>query len=238
VAADRPGVVAALPGEGRALVGRRLAAGSLVTLAGGGWLMLSGMGGGRAAAAATLLLERGATALLSWGSAGGLDPGLPAGSLLLPAAVRAADGATLAIDPAWHQRLCDRLAGHAALSTGVLMEGRGVIRRPADKAVLRETSGAVAVDMESAAVARVASRAGVPFVAVRAVADPASLAVPGAALAAVDGWGRLRLLPLLAALVRQPGQWRALRTLRTGFAASQATLAGVAARTGPQLLVR
>jgi len=73
----------------------------------------------------------------------------------------------------------------------------------------------------------------VPFLAVRAVADPAGMALPAAALAALDGEGRLRPLRLLAALSRHPRQWGRLGELRSAFRKACATLAEVAQRCGP-----
>ncbi|MEQ8698178.1 MAG: phosphorylase, partial [Bauldia litoralis] len=66
------------------------------------------------------------------------------------------------------------------------------------------------VDMESHAVAEVADRAGVPFVAIRAIGDPASRAIPRAALAGLGPDGRTHALPVLAALMRRPGDFRAI----------------------------
>ena len=64
------GVVCALAAEARPLA--RLAGASV---------SVSGMGGDAAAAAARALIDSGATALLSWGLAGALDPALAAGAL-------------------------------------------------------------------------------------------------------------------------------------------------------------
>ncbi len=68
----------------------------------------------------------------------------------------------------------------------------------AAKATLRAASGALAIDMESAAVAEAAAEAGVPFLVLRVIADPADRAIPPVALHGVapDGsrrpWAVLR----------------------------------------------
>jgi adenosylhomocysteine nucleosidase len=87
---------------------------------------------------------------------------------------------------------------------------------PAQKARLHKETGAVAVDMESEAVAEVAREKGVRFLAVRAIVDPAERALPRAVK--VDG---LDVLALLArpqdwfGLVRLAYDWRrAKRALR------------------------
>jgi len=233
---SRLGIVAALPGEARPLAGRRVDPGGVWRSDGGVDLRLAGIGPGRAAAAAERLLAGGATALASWGSAGALAADLTAGALLLPRTVVAADGEVLAVDAAWQRRLLDCLASHLPVATGPLVEVLAVVATPADKASLRRRTDAVAVDMESVAVARCARRAGVPFVVVRAVVDGAATALPGVAIAALDGLGRVRPLRLVAGLLREPRAWPALGELRRGFRACQATLGRVVAVTGISLL--
>lgn len=233
---SRLGIVAALPGEARPLAGRRVDPGGVWRSDGGVDLRLSGIGPRRAAAAAERLLAGGATALASWGSAGALAADLTAGALLLPRTVVAADGEVLAVDAAWQRRLLDCLAPHLPVATGPLMEVLAVVATPADKESLRRRSGAVAVDMESVALARCARQAGVPFVVVRAVVDGAATALPGVAIVALDGLGRVRPLRLVAGLLREPRAWPALGHLRRSFGRCQATLARVVELAGIDLL--
>lgn len=233
---SRLGIVAALPGEARPLAGRRVDPGGVWRSDGGVDLRLSGIGPRRAAAAAERLLAGGATALASWGSAGALAADLTAGALLLPRTVVAADGEVLAVDAAWQRRLLDCLAPHLPVATGPLMEVIAVVATPADKESLRRRSGAVAVDMESVALARCARQAGVPFVVVRAVVDGAATALPGVAIVALDGLGRVRPLRLVAGLLREPRAWPALGHLRRSFGRCQATLARVVELAGIDLL--
>jgi hopanoid-associated phosphorylase len=165
-------------------------------------------------AAAQELIARGAASLLSFGLAGGLAPGLAAGQVLLPRAVLTAQGEYQA-DPALHAWL---LAAAPQAETGPLYAATAVIATPEAKQALHAATGAVAVDMESGLVA--AQAAGIPFAVLRAVSDPATHALPPAALVALDGEGRLDLAALLGALLRQPGQIPQL--LRTGRESKQA----------------
>jgi len=230
------GIVAALPGEARPLAGGRVDPGGRWRSGAGVEMQLAGVGPRRAAAAAEGLLAAGATALASWGSAAALAPDLTAGALLLPRSVVAADGEVLPVDAAWQRRLLECLAAHLPVGTGPMAEVRAVVATPADKASLRRRTGAVAVDMESAAVARCARQAGVPFVVVRAVVDGANTALPSVALAALDGLGRLRPLRLAAGLLREPRAWPALGELRRSFRHCQLTLARVVELAGTGLL--
>ncbi len=184
-------------------------------------------GGGDAARLALLLraaLGRGAGAVVSFGIAGGLAPGLAPGAVLIASAVH--DGADrLPADPAWTERLalllpnarrCD-LAGVDAAVAG-----------PDDKAALRRRTGAAAVDMESHVTARLASLYGVPFAALRVVADPAERTLPPAALVGMRPDGTTDLGAVLGSLGRRPRQLPSL--IRTGLDARAAFAALAASR--------
>jgi adenosylhomocysteine nucleosidase len=103
------------------------------------------------------------------------------------------------------------------------------VAHAADKARLFAATGAAVVDMESGAVAAVATAAGLPFAVLRVVCDPAGRDLPPAALVALDGDGAIAALGVLASLLRHPGQIPALLRLARDAAA---------ARTGLRALVR
>jgi adenosylhomocysteine nucleosidase len=165
----------------------------------------------RTRAALERLVAEGATALLSFGICGGLDPALAAGTLLLPRIVRAERGARFSVDAAWHGRVA---AGFAArgigFRTGDLLGVAAIVATPAEKAALHGEWGAIAADLESHLVAEVAVRARRPFLVLRAVADPASRALPPAALLGLDAEGRPVLGAVLGSLLSRPRQLPAL----------------------------
>lgn len=212
---------------------RRVAAGRRIAIDGGG-LIVSGIGQRRAGAAAERLAAGGARVLLSWGVAGGLAPGLRPGDLVIPERIAHADGETLA-DARLRGRLADSCPDGMATHGGALWSGGDAVLSPAAKRALAQRSNAVAVDMESAAVAAVAGRAGLPFVAVKAVCDPAERDVPPAALKMMTGDGRFNVPGLLAAVFGGPATWRDLIALGRDFAAARETLAAIAPRLLPQL---
>lgn len=224
------GVVCALRSEARHL-GRTLSRDAEVeTLAGERLLTVTGMGGRAAAAGAEALVGAGAAALLSFGLAGGLDPRLPAGQIFLADEITAPDGSLLVSDAAWREDLRASLLGHAAVACGRLVSSVAVVASVAAKAELYRATGAGAVDMESAAIAGVARRRAVPFLAVRVIIDRAGDALPGAVVAATDEAGRLAAWPLLGQLLSHPGQVAALARLAHGYRAASRSLATVARR--------
>jgi len=157
--------------------------------------------GARATLAATgvqCLIDQGATELLSFGLAGGLAPGLEPGDLVIATAVLVGE-ARHATDP----ELTNRLA--AALpeaNLGAVVGSDLAIPDVAAKQRLHASTGAMAVDMESQAVAG----AGLRFTVLRAIADPADRNLPPVALVGLKPDGSSDILAVLGALLRQPGQ--------------------------------
>lgn len=201
-APHRPGLVVGLTAEAR--VAARLG----TTRAGGG--QPAG-----AEAAAERLAAEGATALISFGLCGGLDPALPAGALLVPRVVL--DDAEYDADPL----LAAALGGW---SCATLAGAPEPLATRAAKHALFMATGAAGVDLESSAVARVALRHGLPFAVLRAVCDPATLDLPPLALSALDAQGTIRFGRLAASLIAAPAQLGALMALARAAAAARRAL--------------
>jgi len=199
-----------------------------IALADVGWICVSGMGAANAARAAAALLHDGARRLISWGVAGALTAELKAGALILPEAVISSAGQEFAIDTAWRERLI-RCLNDVTIAGGRLTESANVLSTTADKHALHARTSAIAVDMESAAVAAAAARAGIPFLAIRAILDEVDGRVPAAAINAVGERGNLDAVRLIRSLAANPRQLRDLIHLARGMRAAQATLKRVAA---------
>ena len=160
-----------------------------------------GVGNGTAAGAqraVDALVRGGATALLSFGVAGGLAPDLVAGTIVIPSSVLTAAG-----EISCDAELVRRLGGPSIRS---VLGYDTAVATVDEKARLHADTGAVAVDLESGVVAMTALAEGLPFAVIRAICDPANRSLPAAALAALDEAGRIKPLFVLAALARRPGE--------------------------------
>lgn len=192
-------------------------------LAAPGWnVRRSGVGARRAVATARELITAGAERLLVWGTAGGLDPALVPGTLLLPQRVADLTGGVHRVDATWHGQLANALVGAGPLETGTLATTADPAATPADKRTLAERTGAVAVDMEAADVLAAAAGAGVPCAVVRAVVDPVDQALPRVVLDAVGD--RFLALEIALRLMLRPQDIVAVRRLDRAFRPARASL--------------
>jgi adenosylhomocysteine nucleosidase len=181
-----------------------------------GWPVAIGGGSTEGAARETRrLIEAGAGGIVSFGLAGGLDPALPAGTLIVADAV-VSSGRTWRADA----RLNRRLGG----ATGHLCLGLDHVAASTDeKRRLWRGTGAALTDMESGAVAEIASEAGVPFAVLRAICDPADRSLPAAALTALGSTGQIDFARLAWSLLAGPGQiWPMVALAKDAMAARRA----------------
>jgi adenosylhomocysteine nucleosidase len=221
------GVVAALEAEARTLgpaVHRR---DGLSLLSDGALLAVSGMGGAPAALAARRLVEAGAAALMSFGLAGGLDPALRAGTVVLPSEVISRGGARFLTSPGWREQLERAIALQRSVAGGILLTSAQPIGAVADKAAAFRETGAVAVDMESLGVAEVAAAHNLPFIAVRVIVDTAADVLPRTVMAATRD-GQVNIRRLMVGLALAPLDLIGLLRLARAYRAATRSLAAAA----------
>src|SRR5690606_23414362 len=156
--------------------------------------------------------------------AGGLDPALAPGAVVVPNAVLA-DGACFPCAAGWAAavRAAALDAGLAVADSGTLLGVAAPLATPTAKAHAYAEAGAVAADMESGAIAAAAAIAGVPFIAVRVVVDAGGDALPAQAERWIDACGNLRLLAALGAALA-PADWPRLVVLARRYRKANAVL--------------
>jgi adenosylhomocysteine nucleosidase len=136
-------------------------------------------------------------AVVSFGVAGGLDPTLKSGEVVVATEVTA--GAIRWRADAW---LIEELVTSMAFNRRRVVRGglagvERVIVGPSCKAALRHVTGAVAVDMESHIAAAYAVEAALPFAALRVISDPAHRALPALVHSAIKPNGDIDLRRVL-----------------------------------------
>ena len=164
--------------------------------------------------------------VISFGVAGGLDPSLKSGDVVVATEVLSGDTRFLA-----GLALNEEMIASAALKRRRVVRGglagvEQVIAATACKAALHSETGAAAVDMESHIAAAYASAAGIPFAALRVISDPASRSLPALAKSAIKPNGDIDLRKVLRGLVRNPMTLRALVSTGIDFNRALRSLRG------------
>jgi adenosylhomocysteine nucleosidase len=172
-------------------------------------------------------IKRGCRSIISFGVAGGLAPHLRPGDWIVASSVIDA-GKRRPTDADWSRKLLKTVPGAGFAAVAGVDEPVSDTR---DKREWHSKTGAVAVDMESHIVARLAAAHGLAFAAVRVIVDPVHRTVPAAALAGMRPDGTTDVAAVLRALVAAPSE--ALGLMRV---AADAFLARNALQRGRRLL--
>jgi len=173
----------------------------------------------------------GCCGIVSFGVAGGLDPLLVPGDLLVASSV-VTDQRRYRADEAWARALLAAAPGsvHADIS-GV----DAPLADPAGKRALWRAHRTAAVDTESHIAAEVAAGRGVPFAAVRVVLDPAHRSLPPAALVPLRRDGSADVRAVLASVREKPAQLPDLLRIVADVSLAWSTLARGRRRLGHAL---
>jgi adenosylhomocysteine nucleosidase len=157
--------------------------------------------------------------VLSIGFSGALRPEMQVGHIVMADAVVDPDGQTLKLDlnmPADPAR---------GLYVGPIVTERYIVRTVAEKQALAEKSGAIAVDLESSAVAAVCREAHVRFLAVRTISDDMSADLPPEVAAIFGSTGSVRAGAVAGALWKRFSSAKDMWRLRENAAQAADKLA-------------
>lgn len=154
-------------------------------------VLVTGMGASAAGCTLARLLEvEHPRLIIAAGFAGGLNPELKLGQMILDDSDLSEHGLNL--------------SGPAALFHGKIHSASKVMVTPFEKASLRKESNADAVDMESSAVRSIARSHRIPMVALRVITDPYNEALPLDFNQFMDTGGSMRYGRLGCHLLRNP----------------------------------
>jgi adenosylhomocysteine nucleosidase len=172
----------------------------------------------------------GAELVIGTGVVGALSGGLKPGDLVLcdRTIMIHGDGRVgeqVANVSAEHLRAIGRSLANAgiAYSTGAILTSHRVLATGAEKRRAKESTGAIAVDMETAAIAAEATARALPFVAIRAVLDEVDDEIFGAEMA--DENGRVKPLAATSFLLRNPATMLKLPRMIRNLSRATASIA-------------
>jgi len=169
--------------------------------------------------------------LISFGVAGGLRSDLAPGTCIVASEVIDGDS-RFSADDDWSQKLLQRVPRSLH---GIVAGSAGPVATSAAKSALHRATGAVAVDMESHIVARVAADRRLPMAALRVICDPAARALPDMAFRSVRPDGTADIMALLRSLARKPHQVAALIRVALDARTARATLQQCGQALAPHL---
>jgi len=113
----------------------------------------------------------------------------------------------------------------SGLYVGRLLTSDHMVRTVAQKQELRQQHEAIAVDMESLAVAQVARETATGFMAVRVISDDMSADLPPEVLSIMGNTGAVRIGAALTSVVKRPESFKDMMQLRKNAQAASKTLA-------------
>ncbi len=221
------GIVVALSEEVSTLTRAKPAQGDCVAISENILLCFAGAGPINAERATQNLINQGATHLISWGCAAALSPELKPGHLVLASGIKS-DNQHFNSDSDWLKHLHNLLSPNLTLSSANIAASKDLVSTSQAKQQIFQQTGAVALDMESGAIAELAQSNSLGFVAIRAIADPASMNLPNAISHSLNNNGQVVLARLLKYLISHPWEIPSLIKLGLHFNAAQKTLKTVA----------
>jgi adenosylhomocysteine nucleosidase len=171
-----------------------------------------------------------AKCLVSFGVAGGLAPQLRPGHVILSTEV-IEEGRRWRPHRRFHREMAE-LAPRIGAIAGPVLGACDILATEEDKRRAWRDTGALAVDLESGIVARIAEAVGIPFLVLRTVADPATRELPPAALIPLAEDGTPALRRVVAEVLRRPRQIAAL------FGLARETRQALTALAGPARALR
>lgn len=179
----------------------------------------SGAGANLAARATNTLIDGHSPKwVVSIGFSGALQSHLKVGDLVVANAIVDQQGKGLSVPVQMQSAPQDRLF------VGKFLNTDQIVRRAEDKRQLGDSTGAIAVDMESLAVARVCAERNIRFMSVRVISDDLSKDLPQEVLSVFGSTGYRRAGAVLSALWNRPGSWSDMWKLREQAIESAARL--------------
>lgn len=182
-------------------------------------------------------IENGASHLISFGTAAGIDPTLPSGAIVIASSIITDVQSPLqsTIQSTIPSKAQHWLETDQVFAQSLALLLRDALKKPmagvdvpidsvAQKHTLWETLGASAADMESHHIARIAEEHHLPFTVLRIVLDDANTALPPAAMVATKPDGSIAYTRLIASLLLHPMQIPAMMRLGKQHSAAKASL--------------
>jgi adenosylhomocysteine nucleosidase len=200
------GIITALIPEARCFI-RRPVPCQVQRITDGISIIVSGIGLQRVEIATKQILDAGVTSLLVTGTCGALSPGLKPGDIVMPGMVISEINEALDLSSTWYDDAASILQDFpVTIHRQSLISSHRIISRAEDKHRLYNDSQAIAVDMESARVIKLAKFHRVPVLVLRTVIDPTDFTIPEFILKNSGPYGDTSVFSLIKSCLAKPGR--------------------------------
>ena len=142
--------------------------------------------------------------IISFGVAGGLNPSLKSGDIVIATEVVAAGQRWPAVSSLTASLIASTEEQRYSIVPGILAGVEEIVLGQVGKAALRVTTGADAVDMESHIAAKYAAENDLPFAGVRVISDPAHRALPELTAKALKPNGNVDIWKIMRGIAKNP----------------------------------
>jgi len=177
-------------------------------------------------------IRQGVRGIISFGVCGGLDPKLRPGKVVIASSVFAGKDEAYPSDFLWAEELLRMIPGSGYSPIVGVASPMTSFEERRD---FHATTGAVAADMESQIVARIAAEFRIPFAVCRVVLNPAHRILPRAALINIGPAGKPRLRKIGGSVVQDPRQLPRLGRLAVDAVIAVRALRSAKRRLGTHL---
>ncbi len=186
-------------------------------------------GGDRLTAQKTteFFIQKQAKSIISFGFAGGLDPSIPVGGIIIPTAIRTIDNLLFDVHQNWRKKIINLMAGIRIYSGTMLGSDNPIIEKKI-KANIYHKFGTIGVDMESHIVASICNKNNVPFCAIRVVIDTANTSLSKQTADIMQKDGRISVNRAIKTILNHPSVLKELIILGKQYHHAYRQLSNVA----------
>ena len=200
------GIIAALPAEAKCLQSKKINFLKPFEIEKNIFLCVSGIGYQSSLHAAKELIKLNVNGLISWGVAGGICKSVHSGDLILAKAVTNQEK-IYKISNKWHRKIENHFHNSfCKILSGDIVSTKKICATSIEKTKLFKETGALAIDMESFAMAEIAKTNNLDFIIIRSIADDANLNLPEAVIENIDNFGRLKIVKFIISCLLRPTQ--------------------------------
>lgn len=186
-------------------------------------LFVSGVGIKNAANAVEVLAPK-VSHLISWGTAAGISRHLRPGDLLLPDLIKDKNGVEYSTDSNFKDQIVKLLPNGLPYESGLLRESTTILKGLKEKEEFGKKYNAMACDMESATIAKLANQKGISFNAFRVITDDYKTPIPKSVYLSISEDGDFNIRQFLFQLISNPKDIYHIIRLGKNFSRAKKTM--------------